>query len=71
MHTQFAIADDYTVPTGEKWTIENFYTYAYQTSFSGSTLPMSQFYIEIYSSNPSMGGATKIYGDQATNKVCI
>lgn len=62
------IADDFTVPAGEKWNIENFYFYAYQTNFSGTSFPVNEFYYEIYASDPSVAGAVKIFGDATTNR---
>jgi len=62
------LTDDFQIPSGEKWTIENFYFYAYQTGFSGATFPVSEFYFEIYSSDPSVAGAVKVYGDLTTNR---
>lgn len=66
--TDRMLADDFQVPAGEKWNIQNFYFYAYQTGFSGASLPISEFYYEIYSSDPSVAGAVKVYGDVTTNR---
>lgn len=62
------LADDFKIPAGEKWTIENFYFYSYQTSFSGTLFPVNEFYYEIYSSDPAIAGAEKVYGDMITNR---
>lgn len=62
------LTDDFQVPAGEKWNIENFYFYAYQTNFVGATFPVNEFYYEIYSSDPSVAGAVKVYGDFTTNR---
>jgi hypothetical protein len=62
------LADDFKIPAGEKWNIENFYFYAYQTSFSGTLFPVNEFYFEIYSSDPAIAGAEKVYGDMTTNR---
>src|SRR5690606_7055547 len=51
------LSEDFQIPSGEKWNIENFYFYAYQTSFEGTTFPVNEFYFEIYSSDPSVVGA--------------
>lgn len=66
--TDRMLTDDFQIPAGEKWSIQNFYFYAYQTSFSGTTFPVSDFYFEIYSSDPSVAGAVKVYGDVTTNR---
>lgn len=62
------LAEDFQVPSGEKWKIDNFYFYTYQTGFSGTTFPVNEFYFEIYSSDPSVAGAVKVYGDITTNR---
>lgn len=62
------LAEDFQIPAGEKWNIQNFYFYAYQTNFSGATFPVNEFYFELYSSNPSVAGAVKVYGDLTTNR---
>ncbi|MCY0979198.1 hypothetical protein PGH12_15020 [Chryseobacterium wangxinyae] len=62
------LTDDFQVPSGEKWNVQNLYFYSYQTGFSGTTFPVSEFYFEIYSSDPSVAGAVKIYGDTTTNR---
>lgn len=66
--TDRMLADDFQVPAGEKWNIQNFYFYAYQTGFTLTTFPVSEFYFEIYSSDPSVAGAVKVYGDITTNR---
>jgi hypothetical protein len=66
--TDRMLAEDFQIPAGEKWNIQNFYFYAYQTGFSGASLPVSEFYFEIYSSDPSVAGAVKVYGDITTNR---
>lgn len=66
--TDRMLADDFQIPAGEKWKIENIYFYAYQTGFSGTTFPVSELYFEIYSSDPAVAGAVKVYGDITTNR---
>lgn len=66
--TDRMLADDFQIPAGEKWNIQNFYFYAYQTGFSGASLPISGFFYEIYSSDPSIAGTVKVYGDVTTDR---
>lgn len=66
--TDRMLADDFQIPAGEKWKIENIYFYAYQSGFAGTTFPVNELYFEIYSSDPSAAGAVKIYGDLTTNR---
>ncbi len=61
-------ADDFIVPTGQKWTINKIVFYAYQTGHVLESSPINEMYYEIYSSNPSAVGSQKIYGDFSTNK---
>ncbi len=63
-----SLADDFVVPSGEKWTVQNIYLYAYQTGFAGATFPVNEVYFEIYSSDPSVAGAVKVFGDLTTNR---
>ncbi len=66
--TDRMLSDDFLIPSGEKWNIQNLYFYAYQTNFSGASLPVNEFYYEIYSSDPSVAGAVRVYGDTTTNR---
>ena len=62
------LSDDFQIPAGEKWNIQNLYFYAYQTGFAGTVFPLNEFYFEIYSSDPSLAGAVKVYGDTSSNR---
>ncbi|MEM0575461.1 hypothetical protein [Flavobacterium polysaccharolyticum] len=62
------LADDFTVPTGEKWTINKFIFYAYQTGYTGTSNPINEIKYSLYDTNPSIAGATPIYGDFTINK---
>ncbi|MFY1046806.1 hypothetical protein [Chryseobacterium sp. GP-SGM7] len=66
--TDRMLAEDFVVPSGQKWSIRNIYFYAYQTNFAGTTFPLNELYFEIYSSDPSVAGAVKIYGDLTSNR---
>lgn len=66
--TDRQLCDDFTVPAGETWSVENLYFYAYQTGFAGVIFPVNEFYYEVYSSDPSVAGAVKVFGDVVTNK---
>lgn len=60
------VADDFTVPAGETWTINGFNFYAYQT---GGTVvcTMTGYYVQIWDGPPGSTGATVIAGDRTTN----
>ena len=62
------LADDFTVPDGEKWTINKFIFYAYQTGYTFTTNPINEIKYSLYDTNPSIAGATPIYGDFTINK---
>jgi hypothetical protein len=62
------IADDFTIPAGESWQINNVVVYAYQTgssttsSFTGATL-------RIWDGPPNVSGSTVVWGDTSTNRM--
>jgi hypothetical protein len=63
----YVIADDFTVPPGDGWSVESITFFAYQTS-AGTGCTMTQVYYTIYDGEPGLGGAP-IYGDYATNRL--
>ncbi len=60
----FLLADDFTVPTGEKWTINDVHVFGYQTS--ATAMPFTALSMQIYNGSP-LGGGTVIHGDTSTN----
>ena len=64
----YFLADDFTVPAGEKWNINKINFYIYKTNYIGEDSPVNTIRYEIYSTNPSLEGAKKVYGDFSTNK---
>ena len=58
-------ADDFTVPAGQIWCIDEIQTYAYQTS-SPTISTITGLFVQIYDGDPSAGG-NLIYGDRTTN----
>lgn len=67
--TQFRCADDFTVPSGQTWTISQVVTYAYQTGFAGTTSPVTGATLQIWSGRPGDSGSTVIFGDTSTNRL--
>jgi hypothetical protein len=61
-----SFADDFVIPTGQMWTINNMEFYVYP-SIPTATLPVSALRIEIWNGDPSLGTSTKLYGDLTTN----
>jgi hypothetical protein len=60
-----AMADDFTVPAGETWTVDQIVLYSYQTG-STTTSTITGVFVEIFDGPPS-GGGTLIHGDLTTN----
>ncbi len=65
--TSYALADDFTVPSGQTWEVTGFDFFCYQTVYSGSIPPIDQLRIRLYNVNPSTVGATPIAGNFTTN----
>ena len=66
--TGFRLADDFTVPAGQTWTITGVDVYGYQTGYTGTGSPFTGANIRIYSGSPLDGG-TVVYGDTTTNRL--
>ncbi|GEM_PF-1704412 len=62
----FRVADDFTIPTGQSWNIENVELYAYQTG-STTTSTITAVYVRIWSGQPGTG--TVVFGDTTTNRM--
>lgn len=67
--TVFRIADDFTVPPGEVWTIDSAVFYAYQTGFAGATSPLGAYTLRVWDGVPDAPGSTVLCGDEATNQL--
>jgi Secretion system C-terminal sorting domain len=63
----FQLADNFIVPAGQQWNVTSFDFYAYQTGFTGTTIPHDQLRIEIYNIDPSIAGTTPIAGNMTSN----
>lgn len=67
--TNNALADDFVVPTGQTWNITNVNVYGYQTSYTGSSIPIDKLHIRIWNGDPSLGTSTIVVGDMTTNRL--
>jgi len=56
-----SMADDFTIPSGETWQIDNITGFAYQSG-AGSPSTISGMYLRIYDGPPNAGGAV-VWGD--------
>ena len=66
--TSFQLGDDFTVPTGEQWSISSLDFFIHQNSYTGATIPVNQLRVQIWNGNPSLPGSAVIVGDM-TNSV--
>jgi hypothetical protein len=62
----YMIADDFEVPVGETWNIEQITFFAYQ-SYSGTASTITAVHFEIWNAAPP--GGTVIFGDMVTNRM--
>lgn len=67
--TEFRCADDFIVPGGQTWTINQVIVYIYQTGFAGTTGPVTSANLRIWNGRPGDPGATVIFGDTTTNRL--
>jgi hypothetical protein len=66
MHPAFRIADDFTIPANEQWTITGVRAFAYSTGFS---TPPSGANLRIWSGDPGAGGVIVHDGSGASTLV--
>jgi len=62
----YAIADDFVVPTSETWQVSKISGFAYQTGSPVSPAPFNDLRVAIYSTMPTTG-STPLFGDLTTN----
>jgi hypothetical protein len=68
--TFFRVADDFTIPAGETWTINNIDTFAYQTGTTTSASPFTgaSFNLQIWDGPPgAIATSVVVAGDTFTN----
>ena len=65
----FRCADDFNVPPGQTWTVNQVVVFAYQTGFAGGTSPILSGTLRIWNGRPGDVGATIIFGDTTTNRL--
>ena len=63
----FNQADDFTVPSGETWALDELVWQLYQTG-SSTTEPIVSVFIQIWNTTPTTGG-TPAFGDLTTNRL--
>lgn len=67
--TVFRCADDFNVPVGQTWTINQVIVFAYQTGFVGATSPITAATLRIWNGRPGDAGSTIVFGDTTTNRL--
>ncbi len=67
--TVFRCADDFNVPVGQTWTINQVLVFAYQTGFVGATSPITAATLRIWNGRPNDAGSTIVFGDTTTNRL--
>jgi CSLREA domain-containing protein len=67
--TVFRIADDFTVPPGETWTVDAVVFYAYQTGFAGAVSPINAYTLRIWDGVPDAPGSSVLCGDTTTDQL--
>lgn len=60
------VADDFVIPAGQTWTIQDFICYAYQTG-SSTTSTITAVNVRIWNGQPGVG--TVVFGDTITNRM--
>lgn len=65
--SNISMADDFTIPAGESWQIDQLISYSYQTG-STTTSTINDARIQIWNGSP-MSGGTVIWGDLTTNRL--
>jgi hypothetical protein len=63
----YRLADDFTVPSGQSWTLSGIDVYAYKTGASASASPFTSATLQIYRGRPGDSGSTLVCGNTTTN----
>ena len=64
----YSVADNFSVPVGEEWSITGFNTYVLLVDYAGTTSPIDQLHFRIFDGPPNLPGSHIIYGDFTTNR---
>ncbi len=70
-NTDLRIFDDFTVPFGETWNINNIDVFCFQTDFLGSVPPIDVLRVRIWSGFPYLNTSTVVTGNMTTNVINI
>ncbi|WP_324672322.1 T9SS type A sorting domain-containing protein [Hymenobacter sp. GOD-10R] len=64
-----SLADDFTVPAGQSWTITDLSFFGYQTGAASTPSPFTELSIRIWRGSPAVAGSTVVFGDLTTNRL--
>lgn len=64
---QFRLADDFTVPANENWTLTAVNVFDYKTGSPATPSPFVSATLQIWNGRPGDAGATVLCGDTSTN----
>ncbi len=62
-------ADDFNVPVGQTWTINQVIVFGYQTGSAAGTSPFVGANLRIWLGRPGDAGSTIVFGDTTTNRL--
>lgn len=65
----FKLADDFTVPSGQSWSVSSVSVYAYQTGAAATPVPFDVLRVQIWNGVPEQSGSTVVFGDMTTNRL--
>jgi hypothetical protein len=70
--TTFRLADDFTVPAGQNWTVTGVTVFGYQTQAApggSTTSTMTSGVVRFWNGPPNVGTSTVVFGDVTTNRL--
>lgn len=68
--SSYRFADDFTVPAGRQWRIDELAFFAYQPGAGGAGgSPFGAINVEIWTGPPTVAGSVRVYGDEVTNRL--
>lgn len=65
--SDFALADEFVVPVGQIWNLTSIDFFGYQTSYTGTTIPIDVLRVRIWSGDPALSTSTIVFGNMTTN----
>ena len=65
----FSLADDFTVASGDIWSVNKLTFFAYSSGYTGATSPFTDLRFQIFNTDPSVGSPTPVFGNLTTNRL--